>query len=121
MKYVVLIFQNPGAFEAMSEAERERLFAEADVFLKEFSDSGELLLGNALADAATAKTVRVSEGGVPAVTDGPYAEAKEYLAGFYTLDCESIERACEIAAKDPAARLWGVEVRPVMDEAGPDV
>ena len=121
MKYVVLIFQNPGAFESMSEDERERLFSEADTFLKEFSDTGELLLGNALADATTAKTVRVSDRGVPAVTDGPYAEAKEYLAGFYTLDCESIERACEIAAKDPAARLWGVEVRPVMDGSGAEM
>jgi hypothetical protein len=121
MKYVVLIFNNPGAFESMTDQERDFLMSEADAFLKEFSNTGELLGGSALADVATAKTVRVSDAGVPAVTDGPFAEAKEYLAGFYTLDCESIERACEIASKDPAAKLWGVEVRPVMDESGPDV
>jgi hypothetical protein len=120
MKYVALIFQNPGAWESMSEADRDALLAEADTFLTEFMGTGELVLGSALADASTARTVHVTDG-VPAVTDGPFAEAKEYLAGFYTLDCESIERACEIVAKDPAARLWGIEVRAVMDEAGTEM
>jgi hypothetical protein len=120
MKYVVLIFNNPGAFEALSDADRDAMMTEADAFLSEFQATGELLGGSALADVSTARTVRVS-GGVPAVTDGPFAEAKEYLAGYYTLDCESIERACEIASKDPAARLWGVEVRPIMDESGAEM
>jgi hypothetical protein len=120
MKYVVLIFNNPGAFEALSEEDRDAMMTEADAFLAEFRGTGELLGGSALADVSTARVVRVS-GGVPAVTDGPFAEAKEYLAGYYTLDCESIERACEIASKDPAARLWGVEVRPIMDESGAEM
>jgi hypothetical protein len=121
MKYVVLIYNNPGAFEALSEKDRNAMMTEADAYLKKFGDTGELLGGSALADATTAKTVHVKDDGAPAVTDGPFAEAKEQLAGFYTLDCESIERAVEIASHDPAARLWGVEVRPIMDEAGPEL
>ena len=86
-------------------------------FLNGVHRSGELLSGGvALADPTTGRTVRVRNG-LPAVTDGPFAEAKERLAGFYLLDCESFERATEIVAHDPAARFWGVEVRPIMDEA----
>jgi hypothetical protein len=121
MKYVALIYNNVGAFEAMTAAERDQLMSEADAYLKEFTDTGELLTGGyALADSTTAKTVRIRDG-LLNVTDGPFAEAKEQLAGFYILDTETIERAAEIVSHDPAARLWGIEVRPVMDEAGTDV
>jgi hypothetical protein len=121
MKYVALIYTNPGAFEALSQSDRDAMMTEADAYLKEFTESGELLAGGyALADASTGKTVRVRDG-APAVTDGPFAEAKEQLAGFYVLDCESLERATEIVANDPAARFWAVEVRPVMDEAGTEM
>jgi hypothetical protein len=120
MKYVALIYNNPGAFEALSQTERDQLMSEADAYLKEFTESGELLGGGfALADASTGKTVRVRSG-LTNVTDGPFAEAKEQLAGFYVLDTESIERAAEIVANDPAARFWAVEVRPIMDEAVAD-
>ncbi len=67
-----------------------------------------------------AKTVRLRDG-VPAVTDGPYIEAKEYLGSFDIIDCESQERALEIAARVPFARVGSVEVRPLMHEAATDV
>jgi hypothetical protein len=121
VKYVALVYTNPGAFEAMPQAERDAFMGEADAYLKEYRESGELLAGGyALADASTSKTVRGREG-LPAVTDGPFAEAKEQLAGFYVLDTESLERAAEIVTHDPAARVWAVEVRPVMDEAGSEM
>ena len=121
MKYVAMVYANPGAFEALSETDRNAMMSEADEYLKTFTDSGELLGGGyALADASTGRTVRVRDG-VPAVTDGPYAESKEQLAGFYLLDTESLERATEIVTNDPAARFWAVEVRPVMDEAGTEM
>jgi hypothetical protein len=121
MKYVVLVYSNPGAFEAMSQAERDELMSEAGVYLKEFTDSGELIgEGFALADPSTGRTVRVRDG-LPAVTDGPFAEAKEQLAGFYVLDTESLERATQIVTRDPAARFWAVEVRPIMDTAGTEM
>ena len=59
--------------------------------------------------------------GIPAITDGPFAEAKEQLAGFYLLDTESLERAAEIVTRDPASRFWAVEVRPIMDTAGAEM
>jgi hypothetical protein len=118
MKYVALVYNNPGAFEALSHGERNELMRDADAYLKEFTESGELLSGGvALADPSTGKTVRVRNG-VPAITDGPFAEAKEQLAGYYVLDVESLERATEIVTHDPAARFWAVEVRPIMDTAG---
>jgi hypothetical protein len=118
VKYLVLIYTNPGAFEALPEADRDALMREADAFLEKFTDSGELVSqGAALADPSTAKTVRVRNG-VPAVTDGPFAEAKEQLAGYYVLDCESIARATEIVTHDPAARFWAVEVRPIAEMPG---
>ena len=118
MKYVALVYSKPGAFEALSQSERDELMAEAEAYLKEFSESGELLgAGEALAHPSNSKTVRVRNG-VPVITDGPFAEAKEQLAGYYVLDCASIERATEIVRHDPAARFWAVEVRPIMDMAG---
>ena len=80
---------------------------EAGAYLKEFSESGELIgEGFALADASTGRTVRVRNG-LPAVTDGPFAEAKEQLAGFYVLDAESLERAAEIVDPRPGRPLLG--------------
>jgi hypothetical protein len=121
MKYVALVYSNPGAFEALSQAERDEFISAAEAYLKEFTRSGELLSGGvALAGPSAGRTVRVRNG-LPAVTDGPFAEAKEQLAGYYLLDTESLERATEIVAHDPAARCWAVEVRPIMDVAGAEM
>ena len=121
MKYVALVYNNPGAFEALSQTERDELMSEADAYLKQFTESGELLGGGvALADPSAGRTVRVRDG-IPAVTDGPFAEAKEQLAGYYLLDTESVDRATEIVTHDPAARFWAVEVRPIMDMAGAEM
>jgi hypothetical protein len=120
MKFLAMIYNNPDAFESLSDEQRDSLMKEADAFLERFTGSGELLGGSALAHPATGKTVRVRDG-VPATTDGPFAEAKEYLAGYYVIDCADIDRATEIAAQDPAAKYWAVEVRPIMDEAGAEM
>jgi hypothetical protein len=120
MKFLAMIYNNPDAFESLAPAERDSMMGEADAFIGTFSESGEFLGGSALAHPATAKTVRVRNG-VAAATDGPFAEAKEYLAGYYVIDCDSIERAVEIAAQDPAAKYWAVELRPIMDEAGAEM
>lgn len=120
MKYLAMIYNNPDAFESLSEKDRDAMMTEADAFIKEFQDSGEFLGGSALAHPATGKTIRVRHGKTQA-TDGPFAEAKEYLAGYYVIDADSIDRAVEIVAKDPAARFWAVELRPIMDEAGSEM
>ena len=120
MKYALMIFQNPGAFEALPEDERAALMKEFEAFNKEIEESGEFIGGHALAHPENAKTVR-GRGGVPVTTDGPFAEAKEQLAGFYVVDVESTERAVEIAQRDPASRLWAIEVRPIMDSVGAEM
>ena len=73
-----------------------------------------------LADSSLAKTVRVRDG-VPAVTDGPFVEAKEHLAGYCLFECETPERAIEIAVRWPDARHWAVELRPLMTASGEEM
>ena len=120
MKYMVLIYNNFATYESMPEEERNAIFAEVDVILKELRESGEFIRGEALADAANTKTVRVRDG-VRTVTDGPFVEAKEQFAGYIAIDVESPERALEIAGRWPDSSFFAVEVRPIMDEAGPEL
>ena len=120
MKYVLLVFQNPGAFEALPQEVRDGLMKEFEAFNQEIIESGEFIGGSALAHPDTARTVR-GVNGAPATTDGPFAEAKEQLAGYYVVDVESAERAVEIAEHDPASRMWAIEVRPVMDSVGAEM
>ena len=120
MKYLLMIYLNPAILESLSEDERNAVFAAHDEFQKPIRESGELLGFAALADPSNSTTVRVRDG-VPAVTDGPYVESKEFLAGYYVVDCETVERANELAAQLPDARFTGVEVRPIMEETGAEM
>jgi hypothetical protein len=109
MKYMLLIYNNQATYESWSEAEREALFGEVDALMTELRESGELVGGEALADQSNSRTVRVRDG-VPAVTDGPYAEAKEQMAGFLMVDCENIwcrrssARSCAATATSATVR-----------------
>ncbi|MEV0597301.1 YciI family protein [Nonomuraea cavernae] len=116
MKYMLLIYSNPASQEAVA-ANVDAVMAEVDALMKELNESGEWAGGQALADPASSRTVRVHDG-VPAVTDGPFLEAKEHLAGYLIVDCDSVERATEIAARWPDARLCAMEVRPIITDAG---
>jgi hypothetical protein len=121
MKYMLLIYNRPGFVEELTEAERETLFGEVDAIMTELQESGELIGGGALADPSQARTVRGRDG-LPAVTDGPFVEAKEQFAGYVSVDCETLERAVEIAARWPDIRFGGaMEVRALMDEAGTEM
>ncbi|GAA1696816.1 YciI family protein [Fodinicola feengrottensis] len=115
MKYMLMIFQNPAVFEALSKDEQTAVMNEAGALWQELADSGEWVSGEALFAASTAKAVR-TRGGVPAVTDGPYIEAKEQLAGLLIVDVASEERAVEIAGRWPDARYWGMEVRQLIEQ-----
>ena len=120
VKYVLLIYNNLATYESWSEQERAALFGEVDTIMQELTASGELVGTEALADASQAKTIRVRDG-VPAITDGPFAEAKEQLAGYLMIECESLDRAVEIAARWPDARYFAMEVRPVMNTSGTEM
>jgi hypothetical protein len=115
VKYVVLIYNNPATWEALPYAERDRIMNIHNTLIKELTASGELLRVDGLTHPTNTKTVRL-RGGTPVVTDGPFSEAKEQLAGVWALDCESIDRAIEIGA--PLAEYDTVEVRPLMDLSG---
>ncbi len=117
VKYLLMIYMNPAIFETLSEEEQNAVFSAHDAFQAETKESGELVGFAALADPSNSTTVRVRDG-VPAVTDGPYVEAKEFLAGYYVVECETLERAGELAAQIPDAHYTAIEVRPVMDAGG---
>lgn len=131
VKYLLLIYSNPENWEhpmflrnpeflAMPAAERDALTEQSDALHREITESGELLVAAALADPVTTRTVRVRDS-VPVTTDGPYAEVKEQLAGYVVVDCESVERAVEIASRIPDARFGGVQVQPIMDTSGQEM
>jgi hypothetical protein len=120
MKYMLLIYGNEENFASISREEFAEIVRQTDALNQELLESGELVGAYGVADQLNAKVVRV-DAGVTTVVDGPYAEAKEYLGSFTIVDCESLDRALEIAAANPAARYVGVEVRPLMHEANLDM
>ena len=118
MRYMIMIQSNPSfqeRFDTLPQAEREAFGRDHLALTRELAESGELVLSESLADPQRAKRVTSVDRRLTATTDGPFAEAKEHLAGFYLVDCESESRALEIAAQVPDA-VWGLaEVRPVLD------
>lgn len=126
MKYVVLIYSNPASWthpmflhqhETLSQEQQDARMNEFGALLDEIGQSGELVGHAALADPINTRTVRMRDESL-AVTDGPFLESKEHLAGYFVVDCESVERATEIAARFPDVRDSAVEVRPIMDLSG---
>ena len=120
MKYMLMIYMNPATWESLSEDEHNEVFRGHADFQKLITESGEMIGTEALADPTNSATVRVRNG-VPAVTDGPYLESKEFLCGYYIVDCESRERAVELAAKIPDARFTAMEVRPLLNTGGSEM
>ncbi len=122
MNYVVLIYHNPEAmavWNSMSDADRASGLRVYDELKEELAARGELVATQALADRSLARRVSVRDGRT-LVTDGPFAEVKEELAGLFIVDCDSLERAVEIAGRIPEARLGLVEVRPTMVYSQPE-
>ncbi|MDA0637332.1 YciI family protein [Nonomuraea sp. MCN248] len=115
MKFQISMHINPAVLDALTDEERAAIGDGHGKFVQELKDSGELVFTQALVDPSQAAVVSVRDGR-PVVTDGPFLEAKEYLGGFYLVDCESRERAIELAARIPDAAIegLGIEVRQVM-------
>lgn len=122
MKYVVLMQVDRSVIEALSPEEQQAIGDGHQRFIAEITESGEFLSTNALGDPSQSTVVR-SRGGRPEVVDGPFAETKEFMGGYYLLDVESKERAIELAQRIPDARIDGLalEIRPVMFSAGADM
>jgi hypothetical protein len=119
MKYMLMIYDNPDTRELFFGPGGKALGAEMEALMAELTASGELVGGEALADPAQTRSIRPRDG-APVVTDGPLAEAKEHFGGYLIVDCESAERATEIALRWPNARIGAMEVRPIMNNGGPD-
>ena len=119
MKYMILIHSNPQSrdiWEGFTDAERADGYGVYAALTDDLAASGELIVAEALADRSLARRLPATEEGFP--SDGPFAEAKELLAGFFLIECDSIDRALEIAARVPEAPLGLVEVRPILTYSG---
>lgn len=119
MKFLLLMHMNPTVWDALTEDERNEVMTGHGAFMETVTKSGEMILTQALADPSQSAVVRVRDG-ERLVTDGPYLEAKEYLGGYYLVDVENKERALELAAMIPDARMpgMGIEVRQIMFDNG---
>jgi hypothetical protein len=114
MKYLCLVYSEEQALAAMSKAEFEEFSDEHVTVDEDMKKSGHSVVAEGLQPAHTATTVRVRSGKL-STTDGPFAETKEQLTGFYLVEARDLNEAIQLAARIPAARIGSVEVRPIWD------
>ncbi len=114
MKYVLLIYLEE---QALSETEREHCYVESAQLVQQLNSNGQYLATAPLHPVATATSVRVRDG-KPVVTDGPFAETREQLGGFFLINAKDLDEAIAIAAQIPGASVGTVEIRPVIEVAG---
>jgi hypothetical protein len=117
MKYLCLIYEDEKLWERMPKGEAEQIFGEYFAFTDGIKQSGHYVGGEALQPTSTATTVRVRNGKFSS-TDGPYAETKEQLGGYYLIEARDLNDALQVASRIPGARLGAVEVRPIMEVGG---
>jgi hypothetical protein len=114
MKYLCLAYEEEQVLNALSREEWDALRGETLAYVEILRKSGHLLLTNALQSPRTAATVRIRDG-ERCVLDGPYAETKEQLGGFFLIEARDRQEAIELASKWPSARLGSIEVRPIEE------
>ena len=112
MQYIVLIYGNEKGWSSLAKGQAEKMYADYRKYTEDLSRAGVLRGGSELKPTTAATTIRVRDG-KRQVTDGPFAETKEQLGGYYLLECANIDEALEYAAKIPAAEDGSIEVRPI--------
>jgi hypothetical protein len=117
MNYLLLIYSNEAEFMALGEAGLKKMTAEYVDFTKAIVQAGNFKAGDRLKPASTASTVRVRNGKT-AITDGPFAETREQLGGYYLIEAKNLDEATAIAARIPGAKLGSIEVRPIWPPMG---
>jgi hypothetical protein len=117
-QYMLLIYDDPSASPAPNSPEAQQEFQEYGTFTQDIQQQGLMVSGAPLQSTDTATTVRVRNGGDAVLSDGPFADTKEWLAGYYLLNCPDLDAATQQAARIPAARHGAIEVRPVMEIPG---
>ena len=115
MKYLLMIYGDEHGSEQMSDDARKAVYEEYDDFANDLAAKGQMVGGHELRSTATATTVRIRDG-ERLVTDGPFAETKEQLGGYFLVDAEDLDAAIEAAARIPGAKTGSIEVRPVVDD-----
>jgi hypothetical protein len=113
MKYLCLIYENEANWATMTREEGDKVMQEYRAFTGDTKKSGHYVAGEALQPVASASTVRVRKGKL-ATTDGPFAETKEQLGGFYLIEAKDLNDAIQVASRIPAAKTGSIEVRPIM-------
>jgi hypothetical protein len=113
MQYLLMIYRNEAELGGMTAADRKKLTAEYGVFTQSIIQSGHFKAGDGLQPTSTATTVRVRDGKT-LTTDGPFAETREQLGGYYLVEAKDLNAALDIAARIPGAKTGSIEVRPVM-------
>jgi len=114
MRYMLLIYESEASFQTISEEEGNKIMGEYMAFTDDIRRGGQYVAGAPLQPTPTATTVRVSNGKT-LTTDGPFAETKEQLGGFYLVNCNDLDEALQIAANIPGAVSGSIEVRPIME------
>jgi hypothetical protein len=112
MNYLLLIYTNEAEEAALSESALKKMIDEYVDFTKSIVQAGQFKAGDRLKPVATASTVRIRNGKV-AVTDGPFAETREQLGGYYMIEAKNLDEATAVAARIPGARYGSIEVRPI--------
>ena len=118
MQYMLLIYSEPGDWDSIPREQRQALAEAYFTFSEELRASGKMISGDALQETSTATSIRVRDGET-LTTDGPFAETKEVLGGYYLIDVDTLDEALEWAAKIPGAQYGTIEVRPVVTDYEP--
>lgn len=114
MKYLCMVYYDENIINNMTSNEWKALNSECEDCGQNLRDSGKMIGGNALHPSTTATSLRIRDG-KPLITDGPFAETKEQLAGFYLLDARDLNEAIQLASKIPPARIGTIEIRPIRE------
>ncbi len=117
MKYLCLIYDAESTLDAMPKLEMDAFMGEYFAFTNDIASTGQMVIGEQLQPVQSATTVRIRNGKMT-TTDGPFAETKEQLGGFYLINAVDLNEAIQIAARIPSARIGSIEVRPVVVYGG---
>ena len=118
MKYMLLIYYDEQAWNGLTEAEHQNIYGEYRQLIQKLQSNGQYLVGDQLQPTTKAATVRVRQA-KQLVTDGPFAETREQLGGFFMIEAKNLDEAQSIAAQIPSARMGSIEIRPVVESAEP--
>jgi hypothetical protein len=113
MQYLLAIYRSEAELGKLSQADRKQMMADYGAFTQSIIQSGHFKAGDGLQPSTTATSVRVRDGKIP-TTDGPFAETREQLGGYYLVEAKDLDTAIGIAARIPGAKTGSIEVRPVM-------